>query len=236
MTTSPETPTEGIPVSDLESQTAYLDAAATTKRFTHPLHTPWLDNVKRGAAILDYGCGYGRTLDALDQQGFDNLCGFDTSPGMIARARSLHPAMRFVVLDTLPALACPDASIDVVVLFAVVTCIPSDDAQLLLIGELHRVLKPGALLYLSDLLLRDDRRNRDRCARFAESYGTYGVFETGDGTVCGHHPSDWFTSLLAGFETIDTRRTTVTTMNGNTSTGLQFLARNPASRHQTPTH
>ncbi|MEU0213160.1 methyltransferase domain-containing protein [Streptomyces canus] len=83
---------------------------------THPLHTPWLDNVERNAAILGYGYGYGRTLDALEEQGFDNLSGVDTSPGMIARARSLHPAMRFAVLDTLPALACPDAGIDVVVL------------------------------------------------------------------------------------------------------------------------
>jgi SAM-dependent methyltransferase len=214
-------------MSDLDSQTAYWDAAATTKRFTHPLHTPWLDTVERSAAILDYGCGYGRTLDALEQQGFDNLCGVDASPGMIARARSLHPATRFAVLDTPPALACPDASIDVVVLFAVLTCIPRDDAQRLLIGELHRALKPGALLYLSDLPLQDDRRNRDRYARFAEAYSTYGVFETGDGAVCRHHPSDWFTSLLAGFETIDTRRTTVTTMNGNTSAGLQILAHKP---------
>ncbi|MFJ9011879.1 class I SAM-dependent methyltransferase [Streptomyces canus] len=223
-------------MSDLNSQTAYWDAVATTKRFTHPLHTPWLDEVERSAAILDYGCGYGRTLDALEQQGFGNLSGVDTSPGMIARARSLHPSMRFAVLDSPPALACSDASIDVVVLFAVLTCIPSDDAQRLLIGELHRVLKPGALLYLSDLLLQDDQRNRDRYARFAESYGTYGVFETGDGAVCRHHPSDWFTSLLAEFETIDIRRTTVNTMNGNTAAGLQILARKPASRDQAPHH
>jgi SAM-dependent methyltransferase len=155
---------------------------------------------------------------------------------MIARARSLRPAMRFAVLDTPPTLACPDGSIDVVVLFAGLTCIPSDDAQRLQIGKLHRVLKPGALLYLSDLLLQDDQRNRDRYARLAEPYGTYGVFETGDGAVCRHHPSGWFTSLLAGFKTIDTRRTTVTTMNGNTSAGLQILARKPAPRHQTPTH
>jgi SAM-dependent methyltransferase len=140
------------------------------------------------------------------------------------------------VLDTPPALACPDASIDVILLFAVLTCVPGDDAQRLLIGELHRVLKPGALLYLSDLLLQDDQRNRDRYARFAETYGVYGVFETGDGAVCRHHPSGWFTSLLAGFETVDTRRPTVTTMNGNTSAGLQILARKPASRHQAPTH
>jgi hypothetical protein len=38
---------------------------------------------------------------------------------MIARARRLHPAMRFAVLDTPPILACADASADTVLLFAV---------------------------------------------------------------------------------------------------------------------
>ncbi|MFC7262734.1 class I SAM-dependent methyltransferase [Streptomyces lutosisoli] len=221
-------------MSDLDSQTAYWDAAAATKRFTHPLHTPWLDGVGPSAAILDYGCGYGRTLEELERQGFGNLSGVDTSPGMITRARSLHPAMRFAVLDTPPTLAWADASVDVVVLFAVLTCIPSDEAQRRLIAELHRVLKPGALLYLSDLPLQDDRRNRERYTRFAEQYGAYGVFETSDGAVCRHHATDWFTSLLAAFETVDTRRTTVNTMNGHESAGLQILARKAASSHQAP--
>ncbi|WP_129664814.1 class I SAM-dependent methyltransferase [Phytoactinopolyspora endophytica] len=221
-------------MSDLNSQTAYWDAAATTKRFTHPLHTSWVDGVERSAAILDYGCGYGRTMAALEQLGFDNLSGVDTSPGMIARARSLHPAMRFDVLETPPTLTCADASIDQVVLFAVLTCIPGDEAQRLLIGELNRVLKPGAMLYLSDLLVQDDQRHRDRYARFADRYGTYGVFETDDGAVCRHHAREWFTALLADFEIIDTRDTSVTTMNGNETAGLQILARKPAPPRGTP--
>nr|WP_202919571.1 class I SAM-dependent methyltransferase [Streptomyces adustus] len=209
----------------LDSQPAYWDAAATTKTFTHPLHLPWLDDVDRQAAVLDYGCGYGRTMHALRQQGFTSVCGVDTSPGMISRARALHPTMRFTVLDSPPTLAHPDASIDMVILFAVLTCIPGDDAQRRLASELSRVLRPGGILYLSDLLLQNDERNRDRYARFAERYGTYGVFETGDGAVCRHHPIDWFTSLLADFEITGARRIAVATMNGHEAEGIQILAR-----------
>jgi SAM-dependent methyltransferase len=234
--TSPNTPTEALAMSDLDTQTAYWDAAAGTKRFTHSLHMPWLDDVSRSAAILDYGCGYGRTMNVLDQRGFGNLSGVDTSPGMIAQARRLHPAMRFAVLDTPPTLDCADASVDVVLLFAVLTCIPGDDAQRRLIGELSRVLKPGGLLYLSDLLLQDDQRNRGRYARFAELYGTYGVFRTDDGAVCRHHPSDWFTSLLVGFDSVDNRCVTVSTMNGHESAGIQILARKPTPHHHAPAH
>lgn len=214
-------------MSDLDSQTDYWDAVAITKRFTHPLHMPWLDDVDPSAALLDYGCGYGRVLGALEKQGFDNLSGADTSPGMIARARSLHPAIHFTVLDTPPALPRADASIDMVLLFTVLTCVPGDQAQQRLIGELSRVLKPGGRLYISDLLLQDDQRNRDRYARFAERYGTYGVFETGDGAVCRHHASDWFTSLLDGFEPVRTRRIDISTMNGHEAAGIQILVRKP---------
>ncbi|MFD4502072.1 class I SAM-dependent methyltransferase [Streptomyces sp. NPDC058457] len=222
-------------MSDPDSQTAYWDAAATTKTFTHPLHMPWLDGVDRHAALLDYGCGYGRTMQALEQQGFTDLHGVDTSPGMISRARALHPTMRFAVLDPPPMPALPDASVDVVLLFAVLTCVPGNEAQRRLVGELSRVLGPGGMLYLSDLLLQDDERNRDRYAGFAERHGTYGVFETDDGAVCRHHPVDWFTSLLADFEIADTRRITVATMNGHESKGIQILARKPA-RPAHPSH
>ncbi|NGO11480.1 class I SAM-dependent methyltransferase [Streptomyces sp. HC44] len=212
---------------ELDSQTAYWDKAAATgtKRFAHPLHMPWLNNVSRDAAILDYGCGYGRIMNDLAQQGFNNLSGVDASPGMIARARQLHPTMQFAVLDEPPTLACADASVDVILLFAVLTCIPDDRAQRRLISELSRVLKPGGLLYVSDLLLQDDQRNCDRYAEFAERYGTYGVFRTDDGAVCRHHPREWFTALLAGFDSIDTRRITVATMNGHEAEGIQILTR-----------
>ena len=220
---------------DLDHQTAYWDAVADTKRFAHPLHAPWLDGIDRGAAVLDYGCGYGRTLHHLEQQGFRHLSGADTSPGMIARARHLHPALHFDVLDDPPALpAAADASVDMAMLFAVLTCVPGDEAQQRLIGELSRVLVPGGLLYVSDLLLQDDERNLDRYARFAEQYGAYGVFETGDGAVCRHHSADRLATLLAGFETVHTRRITVPTMNGHQAQGMQLLVKKVRTVSRTP--
>jgi SAM-dependent methyltransferase len=82
-------------MSDLDNQVPYWDAAAATKTFTHPLHLARLDGISRHAAILDYGCGYGRIVKELEQCGFGNLTGVDASPGMIDRARDSHPSMRF---------------------------------------------------------------------------------------------------------------------------------------------
>lgn len=216
-------------MSDLDSQVPYWDAAAATKTFTHPLHLPWLDEAGRHAAILDYGCGYGRTMEELEQHGFDNLTGTDTSPGMIQRARHLHPSMQFAALDAPPASPYPDAGFDAALLFAVLTCVPSGKAQHRLIAELNRILKPGGILYISDLLLQDDERNRSRYSRYVNHYGSYGVFETSDGAVCRHHSREWLSTLLTRFETVDTRTITVATMNGHESMGVQILARKPTA-------
>lgn len=216
-------------MSDPDSQIPYWDAAAATKTFTHPLHLPWLDGISRQAAMLDYGCGYGRTMEELEQHGFADLTGVDISPAMINRARHLNPTMRFATLDAPQARPFPQAEFDAVLLFAVLTCVPADEAQRRLIAELNRILKPGGILYISDLLLQDDERNRRRYDRCATLDGSYGVFETEDGAVCRHHSREWLTTVLAGFETISTRTITVPTMNGHEATGIQILARKPTA-------
>jgi SAM-dependent methyltransferase len=214
-----------IGMSDLDQQIDYWDTAAATKTFTHPLHLPWWDDVDRRASIVDFGCGYGRTLEALVELGFTDLVGLDIAPAMIARARRHHPEMRFEVMHAWPRIERPDASVDVVVLFAVLTCIPGDEAQRRVIDECRRVLAPGGLLFLSDLELSGDDQARERYARDADRFGTYGVFETGDGAICRHHPHDWFGTLLNGFAIEAARRIAVATMNGNQSAAVQLLAR-----------
>ncbi|WP_406344900.1 class I SAM-dependent methyltransferase [Streptomyces sp. NBC_00648] len=184
-------PSSTPPPADRDTQTGYWDAAAGQKVFTHPLYAPWLADVDRQTAVLDYGCGYGRTMADLTQRGFTNLTGADTSPGMIAEARTRHPALRFVTLDAPPTLPLPTENIDLALLFAVLTCVPDDAAQHALIAELARVLKPGGTLYISDYVLQSDPRNRARYDEYAATHGPsapYGVFETTDGATCRHHP------------------------------------------------
>ncbi|MER7463052.1 class I SAM-dependent methyltransferase [Streptomyces sp. NPDC097981] len=213
---------------DLDRQIAYWDTAGAAKTFTHPLDFGWLAGADRSARVLDYGCGYGRTMAELSGHGFSRVCGVDLSPALIARGRRSRPDLEFTVLEDPPLLPYSSASFDVIVLFAVLTCIPDDGAQRAPVAELIRVLAPGGLLYVSDMVLQDDARNRERYAAHAAGFGTpYGVFTTGDGAVCRHHTPARLRSLLSGLDLVHERPIDVTTMNGNPSRALQLLARKP---------
>ncbi|MEV7392259.1 class I SAM-dependent methyltransferase [Streptomyces sp. NPDC091215] len=211
---------------DLGTQTAYWDTVGATKTFTHPLHVTWLTEVSRTARILDYGCGYGRVMAELSEHGFSDVSGVDMSPALIARGRRLRPDLRFSVLESPPELPCSAESFDIVLLFAVLTCIPDDEAQRALATEVNRLLTPGGLLYVSDMVLQDDERNRDRYATHADRFDTpYGVFATDDGAVCRHHDIPELRTLLSDFDLVAERPINVTTMNGHRSQALQLLVR-----------
>jgi len=204
----------------------YWDRVAEQKTFTHPLHAAWLTRwVKPDAHILDYGCGYGRVLHDLVGLGFANAVGVDRSALMIERGRREHPGLDLRVIDEPPL---PEQSFDLVLLFAVLTCIASDEAQSHLLAELFRLLRPGGLLYLSDMPLQTDARNRARYNAGVRRFGTYGVFEIDDGAVLRHHADDHFEALLAAFEPVETAAIEITTMNGHPATAVQRLVRRPA--------
>jgi SAM-dependent methyltransferase len=204
----------------------YWDRIAHEKRFSHPLRLDWLAEYLKNplAGILDYGCGYGRTLEELSTAGFQNLAGVDFSEAMLARARVAVPSARLVRNDG-HGLPFRNESFDAVLLFAVLTCIPDSDAQHLLLAEIKRVLRPGGLLYVSDLLVNNDQRNRERYSQFAEAYGCYGVFELPEGVVVRHHQREWIEEIMSPFEQLEYEPFTVTTMNGNASAAFQYLGR-----------
>lgn len=205
----------------MEDQRAYWNSAAQQRTFTHPLDAGALAPLPRTARIIDYGCGYGRSTALAAGLGFTDVEGVDPAPALIDRARREHPRLTFTVQDDPPHLPYADGSADAILLVAVLTCIPADDDQRALIDELSRVLRPGGVLAVSDVLLQDDQRNRDRYDRDATRYGTYGVFEVGDGAVCRHHTREHLNGLLGGF-TVTARELTVATMRGNPVTAIQL--------------
>ena len=212
---------------DLDHQLTYWDSEGPKKSFGHPLNVErlkqWLSPESR---ILDFGCGYGRSLGQLFELGYHNLIGFDFSPGMIAAARERFPEIQFEVLD---GTTCPlrQESVDAALLFSVLTCVPTDDGQRAILEELRRIMKPGGLLYISDLWLQSDARNVERYKRDESKYGTYGVFDLPEGVTVRHHSRDWIESLTSAFATVAVDDIDVLTMNGNPAKAFQWFASKP---------
>ena len=208
------------------SQISYWDRVAHEKCFSHPLRVDWLARylTNPAARILDYGCGYGRTLAELSRAGYTRVVGTDFSQAMLGRARREVPHSMLVRNDG-SALPVKSESIDAVLLFAVLTCIPGSNDQRVVLAEIERVLRPGGLLYISDVLVNSDLRNRERYERHAEKYECYGVFELPEGVVVRHHEKEWIAEITGPFHRQEYEQFNVTTMNGNVSAAFQYLGR-----------
>ena len=207
----------------------YWDRVAETAVFSLPLDTARLrDFVDRTARILDYGCGYGRQLVELRELGYSHLAGIDASSAMVERARREVPGVPISLCGALPC-EHPADSFDAVLLSAVLTCVPGDEDQHAILREVHRLLRPGGVLFLSDFLLHSDARNQSRYADGLRRFGTHGVFAGPGGATMRHHDPEHILMLTRGFESIYMAPFAATTMNGNSATGVLYIGHEPAA-------
>lgn len=204
-------------------QEEYWNSVSEKKEFTTPFQAEEFSKyVKKDSCILDVGCGYGRTLGELYHNGYRNLIGIDFSSGMIKRGKQQFPYLDLRVKKD-AKIALPDASVNAVILFAVLTCIRTNEEQEQLLSEIQRVLKPKGILYVNDFLLNTDERNLSRYEKFKDTYDIYGVFELPEGAVLRHHDEKWIKLLMKDFSEREYERLTFTTMNGHKSNGFYFI-------------
>ncbi|MEO8436676.1 MAG: class I SAM-dependent methyltransferase [Pyrinomonadaceae bacterium] len=209
---------------NLDHQVDYWNRVGPGKPFAHPVNFERLEELLSPASrILDVGCGYGRALGLLFDGGYHNLIGFDPAPAMVAMARKRFPAIAFEELNSPPHIPLADDSVDAAMLFSVLTCVPTDHGQRAVVAEVRRVLRPGGLLYISDLWLQTDERNLQRYDRDQPKYGTYGIFDLPEGVTVRHHKPEWIAQLTSGFETQALDNIDVHTMNGNPASAFQWF-------------
>ncbi|MCJ2165511.1 class I SAM-dependent methyltransferase [Pseudodesulfovibrio sp. S3] len=182
--------------------------------------------VPKNARILDFGCGYGRTLAELSAGGYTELTGIDFSPSLIERGRAEHPELDLAVYPGGP-LPYEDNVFDAAIMLGVLTCMPETRGQAEALLELKRVLCPGGLLYVNDFLLNRDKRNLDRYQEGQEKHGIYGIFDLPDGGIVRHHDRNHMEALFSGFHTLLFEETVYETMHGHHSQGFYAMVRMP---------
>lgn len=146
-----------------DSSRTYWDRVSGEKHFQHQLRIEWVRECVTGASILDCGCGYGRLLRELVHGGYPGAVGADFSAGMLARCAATYPELaRLLVQADSRALPFRESRFDAVLAFTLLTSMPRDSDQYSLMREIRRILRPGGVSYLSDLLLNPDDRNLRR--------------------------------------------------------------------------
>jgi SAM-dependent methyltransferase len=210
---------------NLDNQKEYWDEVAEIKTFTHPIDIELLNPfLNKQSTIVDFGCGYGRIVKELRDLGFENVCGFDTSKELIARGISENDLTLYHI-ENPTELTLEDNSVDCIVLFAVLTCIPSNEGQNNLIKLLLSKLKKGGILYISDYYLQEKSVEVERYEYLNGDKNNYGVFKLPEGATFRHHTKEWIKTLTKDFEILIENPLIVKTMNGNIANGFQIIGK-----------
>lgn len=99
--------------------------------------------------VLDFGCGFGRLLRLfMKDVSPGNLIGTDVDASFIATCKELFHGGDFHVNSPYPPLCYSDSSFDIIYAYSVFTHL-SEAAHLQWLQELHRLIKPGGLVFLT---------------------------------------------------------------------------------------
>jgi len=207
------------------NQIDYWNKVAWGKTFSHPIDFELFKmHVSPKHKILDYGCGYGRSCDELWRKGYKHIIGIDYSKAMIERGKLEFPYLDLnLIVDSV--LPLKKSSFNAVLLFSLLTCVPFYEDQHKIIKHILQLLKPGGLLYISDILIQKDPRNVQRYEYFKKEYGIYGIFELPDGGIFRHYTLREIKSLTADFRQIKAKYIDIITMNGNPAKGFQYFCK-----------
>ena len=210
---------------NIDNQKEYWDEVAEIKTFTHPIDLELINNfLNKQSRIVDFGCGYGRIVKQLTDLGFENVCGYDTSKELIARGISENNLALYHI-DNPAELKLQDNSIDCIILFAVLTCIPSNEGQNGLINLLISKLKKGGVIYISDYYLQENSVEVERYECLNGDKNNFGVFKLPEGATFRHHTKEWIKTLTKDFDILIENPLIVKTMNGNIANGFQIIGK-----------
>ena len=150
---------QGAPVDSIEARWnakwASLDDTRVVSDLSRNENWPWVSqSVKAPGRVLEAGCGFAKWVAFLDGQGYEAY-GIDYSHTAIARSLAVWPDLRLVQGDA-RNMPYHDDFFDAIVSFGVVE--HDIDGPAAALGEMHRVLRPGGVLYCTVPCLNYFRR------------------------------------------------------------------------------
>lgn len=174
--------------------------------------TRFLGMISRKAKVLDFGCGYGRISNELTECGYTDVTGVDPSFAMIERGSQAFPGLPLLQSDGFD-LPFDENVFDVVVICAVLTCLPSLEERGRASAEITRVLKPGGIVHLSEF-----------CAEESQS------FMSGLGLPMRYSSPKELRGVFAGFSYVHDEVVSASTMRGESTSSYRAFIRKPLKK------
>ena len=209
----------------MDSQT-FWNEVGSKKDFEDPLYVdrlkPYIDSQ---SSIVEYGCGYGRLLNLLFLKGYRNLAGYDFAKKMVERGNKTFPHLKLFHIPKSGEIPLEVRQCDVVILSTILCCTVDRREQVKIIDEVHRILKPGGIIYISDFIICDHPRYRDKYLEGEKVYGEWGIYTTSEGITVRHHSTKWVMELLKDFDIQWFEQFDFKTMNQNYARTFHLIAK-----------
>jgi SAM-dependent methyltransferase len=203
-------------------QKSVWNSLSNEKEFTSKLdYDDFVNSINKSSAILDYGCGYGRTLKDLESLGYDNLFGTEISTEMLKRAKTNLKSTKLSLMEN-QRTNLEDSSIDCLLLLGILTCAVYDNLIDEIFTEIYRVLKTNGVIYFTDFLLNTDERNFKRYEEYT-SLGIYGAFKQ-DKLILRHFENNYLLNKFKEYNIEILEFPILTTMNGNKGNSIYLKA------------
>ena len=212
--------------------------------------------------VLDVGCGWGRGAAWLYIQGYSVIAS-DINASEVENAKTRFAKIikevdkntaTFSVDDASKKIDLPDISVDGVTVNGVLLAFTTPEQRKGFMNEIHRVLKPGGVVYLAEFSQNphpEYKVNYDRHALITEEYGTIVSFNPGSGIIfkdktddellalrgskdinyyAHHYSEEELRNLLVEFDIESFEEQVFTTRSGAHINGFVVYARKRGSR------
>jgi SAM-dependent methyltransferase len=169
--------------------------------------------IRKNAKTLDYGCGYGRVTNELHARGYACLTGVDTSIEMIRRGLKHYPTLdlRYIHSHEIPV---DIVKFDVILLCAVLTCIPIKAQRMKIIESAYESLNNGGIIY---------------CVEFHQSeniqYSSTGTFTASFNVEMKHFVPTEIVEELSLFDEISHFVAEATTVSGAKTHAIHYFGK-----------